>query len=284
MNRLHGTWAKAAAATLALLFPATMWADTVTIPFGTTIYCQLDQRVTSKRKHNKPGELVKAHVWRDVTVNGRTVVKAGTPVFARIGEIKPAKVAGVKGRVEVEVMSVASIDGRDVPLTGGYDQSGKSLTALSVALAAVVFVPLIFIKGKQAKLEPGLIFDAMVQSAVDVSVEGNAPIKLNLGGGDGLDVAVMYEQIDPEGKMKTLPLKIDRCGSDITDINVTQVNGTEIQPIPIEVQKRTTAGECQSAQGTVDLASLGKHFTKGINRFFVDADGETSEVVLEVEL
>ena len=47
-------------------------------------------------------------------VEGRTVAKAGTPVMVKKGHIKPAKVAGIKGKVELEALQVTAIDGADL--------------------------------------------------------------------------------------------------------------------------------------------------------------------------
>ena len=57
---------------LAAWLPGTLVAETISVPFGTRVFIELDQRVTSKKKHNRPGSFVTAHVWRDVVVNGQT--------------------------------------------------------------------------------------------------------------------------------------------------------------------------------------------------------------------
>jgi len=180
VNILGKKLVKALAVALALSVPSTTVAETVKVPFGTRVFIELDQRVTSKKKQNRPGSFVQARVWRDVVVDGKTVADAGTPVTVQIGAIKSAKVAGKKGSVELKALQVCAVDGTDLMLIGGYDKSGKNLTALSITLAAVVFLPLIFLKGKQAKLEPGLVFDAMVSQPTEVEIEDIGPGKIQL--------------------------------------------------------------------------------------------------------
>ncbi len=86
-----------------------MVADAVSVPSGTRVFIELEQRVTSKKKHNQPGSFVDARIWRDVVVDGHTVVNAGAPVMVRIGEIKGAKVAGVKGFVELKAKQATAV-------------------------------------------------------------------------------------------------------------------------------------------------------------------------------
>ena len=138
-------------------------AETVRIPAGTTIYCVLDQDLSTKRKLSsfvQEGENVRALVADDVVVDGRIVIEAGTVVWSKISKAKRAKIAGIKGKLEVESTTVEAIDGTTVNLRGGYDRSGKGRKSVSIALAAVVAWPLIFIKGKQAFLDRGVVFDA----------------------------------------------------------------------------------------------------------------------------
>ena len=275
--------ARPVALALTILVPGALSAETVTIPFGTTVYCELDEEVVSKKKFNKEGDIVRSHVWRDVLVDGRVVIEAGTPVYVRIARMKSAKVAGIKGKIELEALNVTAIDGRDVSLQGGYDRSGKGRMALSITLAAVVFVPLIFIKGKQARLEPGTVFDAIVRNAVEVEVESDRPPKISLDGVVGLDVEILYDEIDEEGKLKTLPLKITSCDGPVGDVFITAVNEKPIDQIPVQITRIERVG-CDNSYGEVDLKVLGEHLTKGINRFDVQAGDKTAQVMLEVEL
>jgi hypothetical protein len=274
---------------LAVLLPATMFAEKVSVPSGTRVFIELDQLVTSKKKHNAEGSFVRAHVWRDVIVDGRAVIKAGTGALVQVGDIKGAKVAGVKGFVELKALQVPAIDGSDVMLVGGYDRSGKSLVALSVALAVIVFVPLIFLKGKQAKLQPGTIFDAMVANQVHVESEDVASADLGPRDAKPLTVSILYEQLEsePEGgaEVKELPLRITIEGDSVDGARVVEVNGAPIEPIPITVGQTPEAKEgWVTVDGTVNLKAIGKHFSEGFNRFTVEVGGFTDEVILDLEL
>jgi len=272
---------------IVVLMPAVSIADTVEVPFGTRVFIELDQEVISKKKKNREGSFVKAHVWRDVVVDGKTVAEAGTPAMVQISRIKSAKVAGIKGHVELEAMQVTAIDGSDLMLTGGYDQAGKGRMALSITLAAVVFVPLIFIKGKQAKLPTGTIFDAMVANRTDVDVPDAAPRKIRLGTLKPLEVVVLYDTLEQTGEknLKNLPLQVRTYDTPVDSAQITHVNEEKIKPIQLELGTVEPVGEDSFvATANANLKALGKHFSRGYNQFTVEAAGETDVVMLDIEL
>jgi len=272
---------------LALLMPMMLSAETIKVPFGTVVYCVLDQEVTSKTKHFSEGDMVRAHVWKDVVVEHSVVIREGTPVYAQISKIKSAKVAGIKGFVGIDALNVQAIDGTDVALDGGYDRSGRSNMALSITLAAVVFVPFIFIKGKQAKLPQGTIFDAIVRQATDVEFEGPRRIKLDLGT-EPLRVKILYDDMDlSQKKIDFLPILVTRCGGTIEAASITAVNEKAIPPIPLTIIGRSvdeSDSDCSLVRANVGFKELGKHFAQGLNRFTVQVGDLSSEVILDLEL
>ena len=85
---------KVLALALSLMLPSTVFANTVTVPAGTRVFIQLDQLVTSKKKHNPPGSFVDAHVWRDVVVDGKTVVTVRTADCLQSDRLRPVRRTG----------------------------------------------------------------------------------------------------------------------------------------------------------------------------------------------
>jgi hypothetical protein len=282
---MRAIWTKCLAVTLSSFMAMPAISGTISIPAGTAVFGETDERVTSRIEKDgwEEGDAVKAHVWRDVVVDGQVVIKAGTPIRLRISEVKKAKIAGVKGKLELEALSTTGVDGRDLMLDGGYDKSGHGRKALSITLAACVAWPLIFIKGKAAVLDAGTVFDAEVQSTGEVRVAEDAPRKIKLGGG-AFDVEPLYDEMDPDGKSQLLPVKLTNCRGDVVGAQVVTVDGKDITPIPVALGPATEADGCRTAHGTIDLKVLGKHFTKGINRFEVRAGEAIDEVVLDIEL
>ena len=271
---------------VAILYSGTVIAQGVKIPMGTTVYGELDQNVSSKKRKTAVGDIIRAHAWRDILVDGHIVVKAGAPVVLRVSHMKSAGVAGRKGSLALEAVSVRAVDGSDVLLDGGYDKSGKGRVGLSVALFAVVAWPLIFLKGKQATLEAGTVFDCTVQSDSDVMVErtSSTPVRIRLSAGEALTAEVLYDEIDPEGKDKALPVILRSHDATVDAAAVVTVNGQEINPLSLSLQESYQEGESSVVKGTIDLEKLGKHLRKGINRFEVEVSGKRAEIILDVEL
>ncbi|MEO0423514.1 MAG: hypothetical protein AAF184_14350 [Pseudomonadota bacterium] len=264
---------------------ATASAVEITVPAGTTVYAELDQKVTSKKRAFAVGDIVDARVWRDVQIDGRTVFEAGAPMTVRISDLQHKRIAGRKGDIELEAVSVQAVNGQTINLDGGYDKKGKHRMALAASLAFFVAWPTIFLKGKDAVLEPGTVFDAEVEGNQRLVLEGvSAATQLRLGDGPQTDVSaeVLYDRMGE--KERNLPLAITSCQVDLQPPRVLTVNDQSIEAIDAEVQNTRESDGCSEYAATVDLKVLGKHFTKGINRFEIGSAGHVAEVVLDVEL
>ena len=57
------SWKNLVVAVLAFTVPSALTADIIRVPVGTTVYCELDQRVSSKKKLTSLGDLVRARIW-----------------------------------------------------------------------------------------------------------------------------------------------------------------------------------------------------------------------------
>ena len=98
-----------------------------------------------------------------------------------------------------------------------------------------------------------------------------------------------YDEIESnangENEVKDLPLHITIAGDMIQGPRVVKVNDVRISPIAISVGEEITGEEGQlTADATVSLKALGKPFTQGFNQFTVEVDGQTDEVMLDLEL
>jgi hypothetical protein len=268
---------------LALLLPAAaLPAKTVTIPFGTVIFCELDQAVTTRQKEAhavQTGDIVQAHIWKDVWVDGHVVIAAGSPVYAKVDRMKKARMAGQKGYMVIEVLNAQAVGRTDVPIDGGYDRSGKGRMGVTIGLAVALAWPFVFLKGKNVFLETGTIFDAVVRASTEVEVPEVAPAA-EVEQFPALEVTVSYKEMNLEKKIRELPLIIAVTEDGLSRANVVSVNGDEIAPIQVTLLGE--AGE-NRYRATVDFKLLSKHFTRGMNRFEVEVGEERAEVMLEIE-
>jgi len=181
--------------------PSSLHAATseVTIPSDTRVYVVTKEEVIGKKKFVQEGQPVSAMVWRDVVIDDRVVVQAGAPVLVRVDELKKAKVAGIRGQLSLGAYETTTVDGKRLQLAGGYNKKGKGRIALSASLAGLVLLPLIFIKGKAARLPVGTVFDAYSDEELAVAMEGPAVPTVSLRGVlSAFRVEVLYDKLEQQ--------------------------------------------------------------------------------------
>lgn len=267
----------AIAGLLLAALPTAAAAETVRIPAGTTVYCTLDESLSTKKRSSQyvqQGDRVRAKVAEDVVVDGRVVIEAGTVVWSEVRRARRAKVAGIRGRLDVEANTVTAVDNQTIPLRGGYDRSGKGRFAITAALTAAVAWPFIFIKGKQARLPRGVIFDAQTAAPVAIEVGARPELPVLRTDTPGFEVSIPYDKIAPDVGLATLPLQFEGLATGTEEAHVTAVNGEKIRRIEFSIVDGT---------GEVDFQELSEHFRQGMNRFTVAAEGQTVDVLLEFE-
>jgi hypothetical protein len=258
-------------------------AATVTIPAGTRIFGELQQEVSSDIDEFDVGDLVTGRVWRNVVVDGQTVIAAGAPMTLQVAAIQKRRTFGRAGNVEVRAVSVMAADGSEIFLDGGYDRKGESRVVLSSTLAALVAWPTLFIKGKEAVLPPGTVFDASVPANTNVTVEDGQRPTLRLTDPFDLAAEILYDELTEDSK--ELPLRLTLCEQAWSEpFEVIEVNDAGIKPIEIEIAETSIDGDCTNATGMVDLKDLSKELAKGINRFTISVSGQTAELLLDVEM
>ncbi len=246
---------------------------------GTPIYIALDQEVTSRKKDFGLGDVVEARVWQDVLVGTNVVIERDTPVFASIARIKKSNFAGIKGKLEIEAISTTDVAGNAVELVGGYDRSGKGRMGLSISLAAVVAWPLIFIKGKQAVLPPGTLFDAHLRSVVEVDT-ALAP-QVTVPPRD-VTAEILYDDIDFETKPVLIPFSVHSSRPFVV-VEIIAVNGSSLEEaIPLQYTEHDEAAG--TALGTVEWKPLTKQMRPGMNELTLRVGGDLVDVLMEAEL
>lgn len=265
------------------LAPAQVLSATVTIPAGTKLMGELDQQVTSNPRKFEVGDIVRGHVWRNVIVDGHTVIEAGAPLTLRISDLKKRRIAGRGGDVEIRAVSVTAADGTEIFLDGGYDKQASHRTALSASLSALVFWPAIFIRGKEAVLEAGTIFDASVPANTRIDLVGESSRTIRLSTFSGMNAEILYDDIDDTARH--LPMRVTLCDrSPLDSVHVDAVNDAPVESIAFVVDTTRNDGNCHVATGSIDLKALGEHFRRGINRFTLSTENESTEVILDIEM
>ena len=114
---------------------ALVHAEELVVPQGTVVFGALDERITSNANKFRIGYPVDGHVWKDVVVDGHTIIRAGTPIELRISELTGKSIGGAGGSLRVMAVAVKAVDGTEISLSGGYDQSASDISGLTRALS-----------------------------------------------------------------------------------------------------------------------------------------------------
>jgi hypothetical protein len=254
----------------------------LTIPQGTIVFGELEERITSNDNKYRVGYPVDGHVWKDVVVDGHTVIAAGTPMTMRISKIRERATGGRGGAIEIMAVSVKAKDGTEITLKGGYDQAGEDRTGLVRGVSMILW-PAAFLPGRRAVLDVGTVFDASIPADTRFKIpDDDAPV-VQLEEKPDLRIDIQYDDIDPEeGK---LPFNLTLCNKPyVRTASITSINDEEIRPILVTIISGKQGDPCHEFTARANLEALREHFRAGINRFSVTMSGAVGTVVLNVEM
>jgi hypothetical protein len=265
-----------------LFTPTLVFAAELVIPQGTVVFGELEERITSSAKKFRVGYPVDAHVWKDVVVDGHTVIAAGTPLVMRISRLKESGTGGRGGSLEIMAVSVKAKDGTEITLRGGYGQAGDDRFGLARGVSMILW-PAAFLPGRRAVLDVGTVIDASIPANTRITVPADAVPTLRLTERPDLSINILYDDIDErEG---SLPFELTLCNKPFTrEASVTAVNEKEVRPILVTVITSSRGDPCNVYGARVNLESLREHFEPGINRFSVTMSGAVATTVLNVEM
>lgn len=105
-------------------------------------------------KEHKVGKRVELQTADDVVVNNKTVLPKGTPAFGELTLSKKSGSFGKAGKMAGRVLYIKN-GNENIPITGTFDDRGKSGTGATVGVAVLAGVFSAFVKGKNAVLEAG---------------------------------------------------------------------------------------------------------------------------------
>ena len=153
-----------------VVFQQTVYAQTkITLQDGTRITITLRDKVSSET--SSVGQIVNFEVSRDVMVNGKTVIKAGTPVYGEVtGVVKKGRV-GQAGTVSMSISYTKSVDDQSVPLRATLSKTGEEKLGTAIGLSIVLCPLFLLKKGEEAEYNPGTQFEVFVNTPVQVEVQ-----------------------------------------------------------------------------------------------------------------
>lgn len=266
------------------------FAGMAKLPVDTRVYIETKESLVAKGDRVQQGQLVRAKVWRDVIVDGHVLIEEGTPVVAKVDQVKKRKVAGVKGQMSISALETESVDGKEIQLSGGYHKEGKSRMALSISLAVIVFLPLIFIPGKAAELPSGTVFDAYVDRSVLIDVgESTRGRTVNLAHvGSAISAKLLYERLAAEEKPKYFEFEITVPQGSPKEFVIDRINSEAIKPIKLDIITESAVDDEELVNAEIKIKTLVKKFAKGINTIEIanvaGGDRVSSTLTIDIEI
>ena len=101
----------------------------------------------------KSGDVVNFKIANDVNdTNGNILIKAGTPVSAKITFVKSKLRIGRSGEITISDFNTKAVDGTYVPLSGTVSEKAHNKMTLSIVLSAVICPLFLLMRGKEAVL------------------------------------------------------------------------------------------------------------------------------------
>jgi hypothetical protein len=136
---------------------------------GTEVPLRLSEELTTKGKKLRVGQRFHLEVAEAVVVQGVTVIPVGSPAVGEITDARNKGMWGKSGHLAARILYV-TVNGRQIRLSGGFDDKGVAGGVGAVAVSTLVFLPAgFFMTGTSARIPAG----SSVKGFVDEDVPLN---------------------------------------------------------------------------------------------------------------
>ena len=176
--------AQPAQATVQPAAPALIVAPPTTnaiLRVGTEVPLRLSEELTTARKKLRVGHRFHLQTSEPVMVNGVTVIPVGSPAVGEITDIRNKGMWGKSGKLGARILYV-TVNGRQIRLSGAFDDKGVAGGIAAVGVSALVFLPAgFFMTGTSAMVPAGTIIKAFTDEDVPLAMAAAAPPPLVVG-------------------------------------------------------------------------------------------------------
>jgi hypothetical protein len=160
---------------------------------GTVIPLRLVEELTTKGKKLRVGDRFHLETSEPVMVQGINVIPVGSPAVGEITDVRNKGMWGKSGHLAARILYV-TVNGRQIRLSGAFDDKGVAGGIGAVAVSAIIFAPAgFFMTGTSAKVPAGSI----VRSYVDEDVPLAMPVAAQAPLAVGVPPAPMQVQAAP---------------------------------------------------------------------------------------
>jgi len=153
---------------------------TAVLRTGTEVPLKLSEELTTKGKKLKVGQRFHMEVAENVVMQDQVVIPAGSPAIGEISEVRNKGMWGKSGHLTARIMYV-TVNGRQIRMSGGFDDKGVTGTAGVVGAIALVPVAGFFMTGTSAKIPMGTAVKGFVDEDVPLTIAAAARAPLAVG-------------------------------------------------------------------------------------------------------
>ena len=148
---------------------------------GTEVPLRLSEELTTKGKKLRVGQRFHLETSEPILVQGITVIPVGSPAVGEITDVRNKGMWGKSGHLAARVLYL-TVNGRQVRLSGAFDDKGVAGGVGAVAVSAIVFWPAgFFMTGTSAMVPAGSIIKSFTDEDVPLSFASAAPTPLTVG-------------------------------------------------------------------------------------------------------
>lgn len=140
---------------------------------GTAVSFKMAEEVTTKGKNARVGQRIQLEVAAPVEVNGVTVIPAGTPAWGELTGVRNKGMWGKSGKLDAQ-MRFLRVNGRQIRLSGTFDDKGTTGTAGVVGAVALLPLAGFFISGTSATLPKGGAVNGFIDEDVELAFDNTS--------------------------------------------------------------------------------------------------------------
>lgn len=159
---------------------AAMQTTSAILRVGTEVPLRLRDTLTTKGKQLRVGQRFQLETSEPVMVQGVTVIPVGSPAVGEITDVRNKGMWGKSGHLGARILYV-TVNGRQIRLSGAFDDKGVAGGVGAVAVSAIVFLPAgFFMTGTSAMVPAGTTMKAYVDEDVPLALTATAPPPLTV--------------------------------------------------------------------------------------------------------
>jgi hypothetical protein len=172
---------------------------------GTPVVLRMMEEITTKKKAARVGQRFLMEVAEPVVVNSVTVIPAGTPAWGEITNVRNKGMWGKSGKLDARVLYLR-VNGRQIRLTGTFDDKGVTGTGGVVASVALVPLAGFFVTGTSAVLPKGGTVGGFIDEDVELAFANATPAPLAVpASAPAMTVPIAPTNVTPTASRETAP-------------------------------------------------------------------------------